>query len=199
MTDYRRENLQCRTGLIIRKLVLDDSTTDSDIWQPNWSLQAPVSLKKSSIQQLFKTDEAGSIITELVYVEYKPFELGRGASKPSSSVMQRMCHLETLLRQPKAAENGFRTLRCSSVVQENCPEKIFVFVYEFPSPSQIPVSLNEAIDSRDFKTLVRPTLTRCSELLALFPKRFFDSILCIGFTSPFVVNMYFSSTMATRI
>lgn len=72
--------------------------------------------------------------------------------------MQRMCRLATLLRQPKAAENGFRTLRCSGVVQEIYPEKRFAFVYELPSPSQIPVSLNEAIDSRDFKTLVRPTL-----------------------------------------
>lgn len=111
-----------------------------------------------SIQQLKKKDEAGLITTELVYVEYKPFEIRRGATKPSSSVMQRVCHLATLLRQPKAAENGFRTLRCSGVVQENYPEKRFAFVYELPGPGSLPVSLSEAIGSRDPKAIVRPTL-----------------------------------------
>lgn len=156
-TDHYRETLQCNTGLTIRKLVLEDSTTDSDILQPNWRLQMPASPEKSSIQQLLKTDEAGSITTELVYVEYKPFELRRGAIKPSSSVMQRVCHLATLLRQPKVEENGFRTLRCSGVVQENYPEKRFAFVYELPGPNSVPVSLSDAIGSNS-KMLVRPTL-----------------------------------------
>lgn len=157
-TDHHRENLRCRTGLIIRKLVLEDSTADSDILQPNWRLQAPVSPEKFSIRQLTKKNEAGSTTTEVVYVEYKPFEIRRGATKPSSLVLQRVCHLATLLRQPKAAENGFRTLRCSGVVQESYPEKRFAFVYELSGPGSIPVSLSEAIGSRDFKNLVRPTL-----------------------------------------
>lgn len=214
MTDYYgRENLRCRTGLIIRKLVLDDSTTDSNILQPNWRLQAPTSLEKSSIQQLVKTNEAGSITTELVYVEYKPFDLRRGATKPSSSVMQRMCRLATLLRQPKAAENGFRTLRCSGVVQENYPEKRFAFVFELPSPSQIPVSLSEAISLHNSKRLVRPTLNEKFQIASAIAETvfqfhsvhwlhksirsehvlfFYDGNSHLGFCKPHLVGFEFS-------
>lgn len=91
---------------------------------------------------------------ELVYVEYKPYQLS-GRRGTDQHVIKRACNLGNLLRNgSKSWDEGFHTLPLRCVIQKTRPPR-FAFVFQLPDATSKPITLLQWLND---KQMVRPTL-----------------------------------------
>lgn len=164
---YSRQGLRLSNSITLQKLIAESTQATAEIFHQSWVLK-PLKLVSGTNLDTRVQDLAREGTTELVFVELKLFELRRHANGPPELIMSRLKNLVKLLSQPNAAQNGFNTLQCIGVIQQDMPSqrvaiKRFAFIFRLPianpeanlSLPNMPISLESAVISR---TERRPTL-----------------------------------------
>jgi len=153
-----RSELRLSIGLTLRMLPKDGQDGREDIIKPDGDLRledVPAQTNtdgKSKIQMLISTIPSDSK-KELVYVEYKSYELSgrRGVDK---QIIKRASNLGNLLRYLDAWDAGFHTLCLKYVIQQKDSAR-FAFVFQLPNGKSQLITLLESFEATGF---LRPTL-----------------------------------------
>jgi len=148
--------LHVSTGLTLRKLVLESHSDSADILQNELTFLEASSSNGIQKVAVRSADDGNGTTEELVYVEYKTYELPARRSNDKLTV-QRACDLARLLRHPDASNAGFQTLQLRCLVQQKRPSTRFAFVFRLPTGvDPTPITLLQAIENDN--PLTRPTL-----------------------------------------